>query len=90
MDQLRSPHWKVFEGQDGATGAASREPDYRATSKSCLDLRMLISLNVDLCPNSKSEVRAAPQNSITTAACILGPPPCGHLPGSVLPPVAHL
>lgn len=68
MDQLRGPHWEVSEGQDGATGAATWEPDYRATSKSCLDLRMFISLNVDLCPDSKSEVRAAPQSSITTAA----------------------
>lgn len=28
------------------------EPDYKATNKSCLDLRIRISLNVDLCPCS--------------------------------------
>ena len=49
-------------------GQLPGEPDYRATNKSCLDLRMRISLNVDLCPDSKSEARAAPQSSITTAA----------------------
>ena len=62
-------------------GQLPGEPDYRATNKSCLDLRMRMSLNVDLCPDSKSEARAAPQSSITTAACTLGLPHCGHLSG---------
>lgn len=59
------------------------EPDYKATNKSCLDLRIRISLNVDLCPCSPTKLHH--NCSLFPGATTLWPSPW-----SVRPPVAHL
>lgn len=40
---------RYLRGRMEPQGQLPWEPDYRATNKPCLDLRMRISVNVDLC-----------------------------------------